>query len=475
MTNGKDPFDLDDEDRTIIQRPDPGGRRTAVGPGGESKGQTEEPENTIILGGAASQSTNSQTSPLQDAAARSVSGSVVPIRETDDTNPLVAASARLLALAGVLRGAANHNDVAGLRQMIVRELEDYEKAADSKGAESRDTQLGHYVLCSLIDDVVMSTPWGGQQGWSARSLTSAFHNQVDSGEKLYELAARLLRSPGEHHHVVELIYLALSLGFEGRYRIEQQGPAKHAKVRDSLFNLIRERREIGHSGLSKNWHGIKTEYQPLVRKIPLWVFGAGLSTIALLIYFGFLFILGRESDVALRVLHETRLAAVATPSEVFEQLPIGDDVQARVAEILAPDIAARLVSIENFPGQIDITIINQEGMELFGPARATISSGYRATLERLAEATDVTGANVFVRGYSDSQSIRSAKYSSNWELSDARAESVHRVLSSIAERPERISSQGFGPEDPLADNSTAEGRRKNRRVEVTLQKPLGNR
>ncbi len=72
-----------------------------------------------------------------------------------------------------------------------------------------------------------------------------------------------------------------------------------------------------------------------------------------------------------------------------------------------------------------------------------------------------------IRGHTDSM----GKYESNMRLSQMRAESVRRYLIAQGIDPKRMRAVGFGPSSPIADNRTAAGRAKNRRIEVVRLKP----
>ena len=73
-----------------------------------------------------------------------------------------------------------------------------------------------------------------------------------------------------------------------------------------------------------------------------------------------------------------------------------------------------------------------------------------------------------VSGYTDNVPIRTARYPSNFELSKDRAEQVASILRGRGVAPQRLQAQGMGDAQPVADNKTAEGRARNRRVEVVL-------
>jgi chemotaxis protein MotB len=74
-----------------------------------------------------------------------------------------------------------------------------------------------------------------------------------------------------------------------------------------------------------------------------------------------------------------------------------------------------------------------------------------------------------VEGHSDSIPIRNARFPSNWELSAARAGAVARYFQGTGLPPARMAATGYAEHRPLADNATAEGRAKNRRVEIFLK------
>jgi chemotaxis protein MotB len=75
-----------------------------------------------------------------------------------------------------------------------------------------------------------------------------------------------------------------------------------------------------------------------------------------------------------------------------------------------------------------------------------------------------------VRGYTDNQAINNEIYSSNWELSVFRATAILRLLETLGLNPARMAIEGYGQYYPSADNVTAEGRSKNRKVIIAISK-----
>ena len=75
-----------------------------------------------------------------------------------------------------------------------------------------------------------------------------------------------------------------------------------------------------------------------------------------------------------------------------------------------------------------------------------------------------------VRGYTDNQAIETEIFSSNWKLSVFRATAILRILEELTVNPARMAIEGYGQYYPNADNSTATGRAKNRRVVIAISK-----
>ncbi|MCB1183311.1 OmpA family protein [bacterium] len=102
----------------------------------------------------------------------------------------------------------------------------------------------------------------------------------------------------------------------------------------------------------------------------------------------------------------------------------------------------------------------------FGVGSATMSPGQEGLVTRVADAARrFPGAAVRVEGHTDDTGGRDA----NLRLSRRRAESVARLLENeLGWEGETIATEGFGPDRPIALNSTAEGRARNRRIDVVI-------
>jgi chemotaxis protein MotB len=107
---------------------------------------------------------------------------------------------------------------------------------------------------------------------------------------------------------------------------------------------------------------------------------------------------------------------------------------------------------------------------LFPSGQSDLNLGGLRVLQHLIPVLDSVPHNVIVAGHTDTQDIRSSRFPSNWELSGARAGSVVRYLQSNGIKSNRLAAVGYADTHPLGDNTTAEGRASNRRVELILER-----
>src|SRR3954465_9840120 len=156
-------------------------------------------------------------------------------------NPLVAAANPLLDLVPQLRATLQHPDPMGLRDALVRDLKAFEGRARAAGVSPEAIIGARYALCTMLDEVAASTPWGSGV-WAKQSLLVLFHNETWGGEKFFMLLSKLAQQPAQNRDLLELLYACLALGFEGRYRVIDNGRAQLEQLRERLAEILRTQR-----------------------------------------------------------------------------------------------------------------------------------------------------------------------------------------------------------------------------------------
>ena len=373
-------------------------------------------------------------------------------------NPLVALAHRLLLVATQLHSTRHVADPAALRNALAQSVRDFAAQAANAGIAPERVMAARYVLCTMLDEAAADTPWGGSGVWAQNSLLTMFHNESWGGEKVFQLMARLAEKPQANRDLLELIYCALALGFEGRYRVIENGRAQLEAVRDRLAQILRQQRGDHAPALAQNWHGQAAARNVALSWLPLAVAAAIAALLMGAGHFALSMALSDDSDPVFARIQELRLKPPMAFTPQAAPKP-------RLAQFLQPDIKAGLVAVRD---DVDRSVITIRGDGLFAPASATLVPEREVLMSRIGDALVLAGGQVLVTGHTDNMPMRSARFPSNWHLSQERAHTVREILIARKLLPEHIQAEGRADSEPLVANDSPGSRALNRRVEVTL-------
>jgi type VI secretion system protein ImpK len=425
---------MQDPDRTVMV-PAPGGRRTAP----------SQPPATPA---------NEPARPVPTGAPAQLHGAGL--------NPLVRAANPLLGLVPPLRRMASHPDVEALRMQLIQAIKSFEASAKAAHVEHDQIAAARYALCTLLDETISSTPWGGGGVWASRSLLVAFHNEAFGGEKFFLILQKLSQSPKANVDALELMYLCLALGLEGRYRVIDNGRSQLDALRERLQQLIAQQRAPVEAELSPHWKGATGQGEPLWRMVPVWIMAAAAAVILIVLQIFLGHRLGSASDPVFANLLSMKTATAAAPAQPAPAVP-------RLAGFLAPEIAQGLVTVVD---SADRSVVTLRGDGVFASGSGDVSGAYLGLLGRIGDALKTVPGKVIVVGHTDNTKPGlTASFPSNYELSKARATAVRDLLAERAGPETRYSVEGRGDSEPLATNDTPAGRSRNRRVEIVLLTP----
>lgn len=378
------------------------------------------------------------------------------------SNNLVAAANPLLVLIPQIRNTRSHPSPTQLREHLVDEIRQFELRAQHAGIRNETILGARYCLCTALDEAAALTPWGGGGMWSANSLLVTFHNETWGGEKFFQLLAKLSQNPAQHIDLLELLYYCLVLGFEGRYRVVDNGRSQLETLRQRLLLILRNARGQYAAALSPHWQDAPILNKVRRLPIPLWVFAVLAAALGFLSFLGLQWSLGDRSDKLFADVIKVKPPTVQISAPQARREPVRTD---RIAPFLAPEIRENLLTVRD---ESDRSVIVLRGDGLFESGADGIRSQYLPVLSRVADALNAVKGNILVTGYSDNVPIKTVKYPSNWELSQARADAVKKLLDARLTDKFRVRAEGRGEADPVAPNDTAENRARNRRVEITL-------
>lgn len=450
MVNQDDPFgNYLDEDKTVI-KPSPGRRNQNVPP----------------------------SSPAQPAGAKTpifhVSDSVPGTQALNlhsDNNVLVGAALPLLSLVTQLRNLATHTDISGLRNSIISEVKAFDLKSRQSGCPADEVQTARYALCSLLDEVVLNTPWGCNSIWSTQGMLITFHKESWGGEKFFQVLNNIIAQPGTYFNLLELFYYCLSLGFEGKYKIQDQGQNKLYDIRENLYLVLQRHKGDYEQALSIHWQGITDKRNALSRYIPLWVVGVVTAAILMIIFIGFLYSINQSAGTEIAQQYQIRDGLNVKPIEVKKVFVNSVPEVPRISVIdeirhfLAPEIAQKKVEVVDNNGQSVIRILAKN---FFSSGRDKIKTQYFPLMEKISQALEIVEGQIAVVGHTDNVPIFTVRFPSNWVLSQARAEAVANILLRNKHHQDKVIAEGRADTQGLVANDSAEHRAMNRRVEINF-------
>lgn len=208
----------------------------------------------------------------------------------------------LLLLMIQLRRHALPAQETSLYQQVCSEIQALEPQLIHQGYDPQTIHDFRYLLCCVLDEAVMSQRWGSQGIWSSHSLLTRFHNESWGGEQFFVRLQHLMKRPELQQELLQFSHLCLSLGYEGRYRIQPQGEVALHHLQTQLHQLL-------YPGLS-NRHAatlhLTPQPQPVTsserQPLPLRLYGLGLFLLLMLVFLCFHQSLAQQSAQILRLL-----------------------------------------------------------------------------------------------------------------------------------------------------------------------------
>jgi len=390
-------------------------------------------------------------------------------------NPIMQAAGPLLLLLGRLRVAIMQAPFAALMEQVADAVMYFDKAIRAAGVSQEQANTAKYILCATADDIVQNIPTDDRHVWTQYSMLSRFFGERTGGVRFFEELDRAKMDPINNYNLLELMYAALALGFQGVNRTSSNGQANLQRIQRDLYEILRRVKPRTTWELSLRWLGQALPHAISRVRIPTWAIFA----VTLLGLFG-LFItlrmlLNQGADVAAAELAQLHAQGeMKLEHRIFAPRPVPPPPPAperltqlqRIRAALGPEIKAGKVDATQTATKIVIIVGD---LVLFPSGQATVKPDFAPIAKRIAEVLEKEPGTISVIGHTDNVKLNAAsRFSSNWQLSMERAKAVAAILKPALSDPKRIEADGRGEDNPIAPNTTPEGRAKNRRVELLL-------
>jgi type VI secretion system protein ImpK len=340
------------------------------------------------------------------------------------------------------------------RGQLALEVKAFREKLTAAGKPATDIERASSLLCTYADEVAsdIHRRQSGTvvEGATPRSLLVDFHGDAWGGEGCFADLEGYRREPDKHADLLDLYAWVLTLGLEGRFRMMDQGHVLLDNLRASLRATLHRDTEsslavVAPAGIAR----------PRPRLSPLRLLFAGLVLCAF--------------AYAVATWH-LREHGLPVRQAILSWEPPARPVRIDIQETLPPELAALLAEgwLEAIRQPYGWLLLFTSD-NAFASARAELNAEYIHNISRLGRVLAHWPGDLEVVGHTDAQPLRPGRFKDNEALSVARAESVQRILNEAANvrQPDRsVTAIGVGDAQPIADDTTDAGRRRNRRVDI---------
>jgi type VI secretion system protein ImpK len=194
-----------------------------------------------------------------------------------------------------MRESEDLGEPAALRKLIMHYLELFKNNCRAMNIDTAIVNDTIYALVALLDETVMSVPGQCRDFWITNPIQLQLFGANIAGEEFFRKLEKLMTDPRRTKDALEIYYLCLSLGFEGKYKLGNA--SEREEIIDKLARVLLKAGKRSVSGLSP--HGRRRLSKALSRRsrkrlVPIWVVGA-VTVILLIVLWVTLFNLTEQS------------------------------------------------------------------------------------------------------------------------------------------------------------------------------------
>ncbi|GAA0325130.1 type IVB secretion system protein IcmH/DotU [Morganella psychrotolerans] len=365
-------------------------------------------------------------------------------------NPYISAGMPLLLQVEWFRNEPQ-TDFVYARLQIVRKLEFFRNDLRKQGFPPEEINHLSYLICTYTDGLFNDLL---KEETTGLSLLVEFHKDAWGGENCFEHLKSYITNPSDNRDILEFYYFILSMGFEGKYRMLERGPVLLMDLRNHLSNLLYMQNTTEYLS-DVTAETVRPQRRRFITALRILISGLIIAVIAYGISAWYLHEQARQirNDILAWVPPEPRKI------NIMETLP----------NPLTQILSEGWLEVRKDPRGW-LLIFTSDGAFLTGKSELTEDFLSKRNIERLGAALAPWPGDLEVIGHTDGTPFRKTSVNNNLKLSENRAVVVADILrtnTTINETHNReITALGRGENEPIADNTTDDGRKRNRRVDI---------
>jgi type VI secretion system protein ImpK len=211
-------------------------------------------------------------------------------------NQLITSADKLFSAITKLKRQKKCPDVAHLQQHLLEKIQKFQTKIETLGYDADSILIARYALSACLDETITKTQWG-KTAWKDLSLLQKLQPETNADENFFIILDRVCQVPNKFIDIIELMYIVLSLGFEGKFQHQIHEESSLKQTINNAYQIIRAQRGEVDKSLSPSI--IISQKKPLKNKkqyFPVWIMPLIAIIIIAGIYVGFNYLLKTYSD-----------------------------------------------------------------------------------------------------------------------------------------------------------------------------------
>lgn len=219
------------------------------------------------------------------------------------SNPFLSSASPLIKYAlEVTENDYEKVEIDEIRENCITKINLFGETALNYDIDNTEILVTRYILCTFVDELMNMKFSGNNNSWSSNSLLSIFHRETYGGENFFHLLDKFLKTSAKYIYILELMYICLALGFQGKYRVIDKGQVELNNIKDSLFKQIKIVQGRDPYTFYTYQEPSKDKYR-LFNKTPYALIFSGIFLLISVIYFILTYALSGQNDDFLNLIN----------------------------------------------------------------------------------------------------------------------------------------------------------------------------
>jgi type VI secretion system protein ImpK len=154
-------------------------------------------------------------------------------------NPMVDAAGHLFSTLGKLKRVNGAEPFSQALPEIAQEIADFEETVSKLGYNPEYRMVCRYILCATFDDILHHLSLDVENAWGEYALLNFFNQDKPHKDKFFSILDRAIKEPSLYIDLMEFIYICLSMGYKGQYRVTDHGHFQLEQMTNQLYQQIR--------------------------------------------------------------------------------------------------------------------------------------------------------------------------------------------------------------------------------------------